>query len=415
MCLIRSKRSKADSKGGLPLLNPDKKPEPGGMKRLRDESSGDMGLSPKTDKKLALDADAAPKEWRPRLKRSNSVDQLGKPLSIADRKTASTALKKADMKDFAVVAVYSREAFENFGKKWKLKMEPDTLDLATPDSKNGVTDIEVRQMLGRQSKTLLGTDFQAQPRALLENKASPHVIAVIEGKQELPSFSIKAKAGDKVVDVVYTRTDYFQGENALGHKDNKQSMSFYVREDMRDVYNISKEKVMHGDEEITTAGVNFKTENGIKYRTLVVHIPNEFLGNKTMEDETHSKFQKYAADKRVQEKVVVTSYLGDTNFKSPMSTYSSPSMGGHLSSGGTLNPRSSSAKKPTHFMQDVPLSAGEKGHSLLQPSTLNYVFISPDADNREATDHPSIMQYVALDSELKGRSASGPLRFLDFE
>ena len=415
MCLTPSKRSKADSKGGLPLLNPDKKPEPGGMKRARDESSGDMGLSPKSDKKLALSSDAAPKEWRPRLKRSNSVDQFGKPLSIADRKTASTALKKADMKDFAVVAVYSREAFENFGKKWKLKMQPDTLDLATPESRKGVSDDEVRKMLGRQSKTLLGTDFQAQPRALLENKASPHVIAVVEGKEELPSFSIKAKAGDKEVSFAYTRVDYFQGENALGHKDNKQSMSFYVREDVRDVYNISKETVKHGAEEITTAGVNFETENGTKYRTLVVHIPNEFLGSKALEDETHDKFRDYATAQRQKEKVVVTSYLGDTNFKSPMGTYSSPSMGGHLSTGGTLNPRSSGAKKPTHFMQDVPLSAGEKGHSLLQPSTLNYVFINTDADNREATDHPSIMQYVALDSELKGRSASGPLRLLDFE
>jgi len=415
MCLTGKKRPKAEG-DGLGLLTAGKEPTPGGMKRLRDEDAGSMGLSPPSGKKLIADPDAAPKEFKPRLKRSNSVDRTGAKLSIADRHTGSTKLKKEDMKDFSVVAVFSREAFENFGKKWKAKMSPDTLDLATPDSRKGVSDDEARKMLGLQSKTLLGPDFKAQAQSLLENKASPHVIAVIEGKKELSSFSLKAKAGDKEVDVLYTLVSYMEGQNSQGSVDKKQSMSFYVRDDMRDVYDISKETVSHGSKKITSAGVNFETKEGTRYRTLLVHIPNEFIGSNSIEEATHSAFSGYAADQLKKEKpVVVTSYFGDTNYSSSMREYSAASMGGHLSSGGTLNPRGSGAKKPTNFMQSIALSEGKSGHSLLQPSTLNYVFITPDADNREATDHPSIMQYVALDSELKGRPVDSPLKLLDFE
>jgi len=415
MCLTGKKRPKTKS-GDLGLMDPDKEPIPGGMKRLRDGDSGDMGISPSSDKKTKLEEGTTLKKPEPRLRRSNSVDRTGSKLSISDRHTSNTKLKKGDMKDFSVMAVFSREAFENFGKKWKAKMNTETLELATPSSRKGVSDVEMKKILDLQAKTLLGTDFKAQVGALLDNKTSPHVIGVIEGKEELASFSIKAKAEDKEVDVTYTRVGYIQGENAKHHSDYKQSMSLYVRDDMRDVYNISKETVSHGAKSINSLGVNYATKDGTKYQTLIVHIPNEFIGNKGKEEATHQAFADYAEQQRLKTKpVIVTSYFGDTNYSSSIRDYSSPSMGGHLKDGSTLNPRSSGANKETHFMQSVPLNEGASSHSLLQPSTLNYVFINPDEDNREATDHPSIMQYVALNNELEGRPDKGALKFLDFE
>ena len=147
------------------------------------------------------------------------------------------------------------------------------------------------------------------------------------------------------------------------------------------------------------------TKDGIRYQSLAVHIPNQFIGSKSKEIDTHRAFQGYAEKQSTKdEPLVVVSYFGDTNFSTPIKRFSSPSMGGHSSTGQTLNPQSSSSKKETHFMQSIPLSDGHKNHSVLQPSTLNYVFINPDSDNREAVDHPSFIQYVAHNSELVGKS-----------
>lgn len=353
---------------------------------------------------------------KPRLKRSNSIGPDGNRLPISDRLTANTGLKKESMKDYSVMAVFSREAYENFAKKWKTKMKADTLSLATAKSRKGVSSTDVKKMLSLQSKTVLGTDFQAQVQALLENKTNPHVIAVIEGKQEMPSLSIKAKVDMKDVDVPYTRVKYVQGRNARGSSDNKQSMSVYVRDDMMKVYSVSEEAITHLKKKIKAVGINYATEDGTKYRSLLVHIPNEFIGTARTNSSTHKSFVNYAAEQeKSSSPVVVTSYFGDTNYSSPMDKYSSPSMGGYLPDGGALHPQSSGAQKETHFMQSIPLSDGKSKHSVLQPSTLNYVFTNPDDANREAMDHPSVMQYVAHDSELAGRTDNKLLSPLEYE
>src|SRR6202012_3710796 len=108
---------------------------------------------------------------------------------------------------------------ENFGRNWKKKMFGDTESLATNSSRKGRTSKAIRSRLSLQKKNRLGTDFQKQVQALLENKASPHVIAVIEGKDEKASFSLKSSVGDESIDVSYTRINYVQGTNAKGSKD----------------------------------------------------------------------------------------------------------------------------------------------------------------------------------------------------
>ncbi|WP_316821924.1 hypothetical protein [Pedobacter gandavensis] len=352
----------------------------------------------------------------PRLTRSNSIDRQGLPLAISERNTSSTALSRTEMKDFSVIAVFSREAFENFGIKWKDRMNDEPSELATMSSKKEISDEDATKLLSLQSRTDLGTDFQAQVQALLENKTSPHVIAVIEGKEEMSSLSVKTKVGDDLIDVPYTHITYIQGKNTKGSNDNKQSMSVYVRDDMTSVYSFSKEKIIHdGGKEINAVGVNYATSDGLKYRSLVVHIPNEFIKTGVDRSKTHASFQNYARNERDNSSpVIVTSYFGDTNYASEMEPYSSPSMGGHSSNGRTLSPQSSGAQNETHFMQSVPLNEGRLDHSVLQPSALNYVFINPNAASREATDHPSIMQYVAHAGELVGKVDTDALRPLEY-
>ncbi len=345
---------------------------------------------------------------KPRLQRSNSQNQLGQGLSIADRKTSHTALKKVDVKDYSVIAAFSREAFINFGKKWKTTMRGGSMSQVTKSSRRRVDPAEAAKLLSLQSKAVVGTDFEAQVQGLLESKTIPHVVAVIEGKQEARNFSLKVKVDDQSIDALYSRVMYSQGTNAEGSKDNKQSMSVYVREDMKEVYTVTEEKIEHGNGKlIHSLGVNYQTEDGTAYRTLLVHIPNEFVGTSLKNADTHKAFEKYARNLGLAKSpVVVTTYFGDTNYATPMREFSVASMGGIASTGYTLNPQGSAAQKETNFMQSVSLGKDRGKHSVLQPSTLNYVFITPDSTNREVTDHPSIMQYVAHDSLLNGQKNS---------
>lgn len=355
--------------------------------------------------------------------RSNSVDRNGLQLRNVGRKKAraeDTALAPADMKDFSSIAVYSREAFENFGKTWRTRMNSDSLERATKLSRKGVSPEDISTALGRQSRSDISTGFNDQVQALLENKIIPHVIAVIEGKEEQSSLTLGARLEDKPINLSYTRAGYFQGLSTTGSNDNKQSMSIYVRDDMKNVYSFTKELVAHSEDVITSVGVNYSTTDGTKYRSLIVHIPNKFIGSTAKELATHQAFEQYAKDApKVTPGVVVTGYLGDTNFKNPMFKDTVPSMGGHLPNGNTLSPQSSGAKHDTNFMQSIPVGNDQNGHSVLQPATLNSVFLSTDNLNREATDHPSMMHITAHQDEISGRDQNAnpdyymPIKVLD--
>ncbi|MBV8390835.1 MAG: hypothetical protein JO080_13615 [Mucilaginibacter sp.] len=343
-----------------------------------------------------------------KLTRSNSVDRLDKPLEHDKRKRAreeDIKLGTGAMKDFSVIGVFSREAFENFGKAWKTVMSSDSLQRPTKVSKMDAKPTEISDRLGRLSSSTITTGFEDQVQALFENRTVPHVIAVIEGKKEQASFSLKTRVEDKPVGLSYTRTTFSQGLNAKGSIDDKQSMSFYVRDDMKAAYSFSEVSVEHGDEVIRSVAIDYKTQDGNMYRSLVVHIPNQFVGTGAKESTTHQAFEGYAKATAIQKNpVVVTGYLGDTNFQRPYFKDSVPSMGGHLSSGDALNPRGSGAQsKDTHFMQHVPVGEDQGGHSVMQPATLNYLFLKPDDVNREATDHPSMIAITAHGSEISGR------------
>jgi len=342
-----------------------------------------------------------------RLTRSSSVDRFDAPLDHAKRKRAreeDVKLTTGAMKDFSVIGVFSREAFENFGKAWKAVMSSDALGRPTKASKRSAKPTELSDRLGRLSSSTVTTGFEDQVQALFENRTVPHVIAVIEGKKEQASFSLKTRVEDKPVGLSYTRMTFSQGLNAKGSIDDKQSMSFYVRDDLKSAYSFSEVSVKHGDEAIRSVAIDYKTKDGKMYRSLVVHIPNQFVGTEAKESTTHQAFEAYAKSAATQKNpVVVTSYLGDTNFQRPYFKDSVPSMAGHLSNGDTLNPRSSGAKKDTHFMQVVTLGEDQSGHGVMQPATSNYVFLKSDDVNREATDHPSMIAITAHASEISGR------------
>lgn len=356
--------------------------------------------------------DARPDRKIVRRVRSNSRNRFKKPLSIVERHSSNTKFDRSKVQDVSLVAVFSREGFENFGRKWKELMDQVTPKMATNSSRKGFTEQEISPSLSLQNRTRPDSKFENQMRALMEGKSIPHVIAVIEGKKEQSDFSLRPKVDDKILDVLYTQKRYEQGTNNAGSLDNKQSTIIYVRKDVEDVYSFTSETIRRGHDSIKAVAINYATEDGTEYQSLVVHIPNKFIGTKAKETVTHEAFQTYA--KNMKGKKVVTGYLGDTNYSSPVTKYSSPSMGGHLSDGSTLNPQSSGAKVETHFMQSVPLSDDHDKHCVLQPSTLNYVFLTPDDDNPESTDHPSFMHYTLHDSLLKGRQ-NGELSPLDFE
>jgi hypothetical protein len=345
--------------------------------------------------------------------RSSSVDRSNTAMRDSARNPANggfATLEPEDLKDFSRIGVYSREAFENFGKKWRAQnyLAPND-NRATKKSKLGADPSEVEDRLGRLSSSEVTSGIDGQINALFEDRMIPHVIAVIEGKEEQTKLSINATVQDEAVELGYTKVIFSQGLTSTGSNDAKQNISIYVRNDMTAAYRASEINVPHGSDKIPCIGIDYSTADGTNYRSLVVHIPNKFVGSDKKDAATYKAFEDYAQGEAnrwaggARPPVVVTGFLGDTNFKKQYGDNTSPSMGGHLSSGETLNPQSSGAKNETHFMQSVPLKGADDGHVVLQPATLNYVFLPTDAQNREATDHPSIMSFTAHNSEIVGR------------
>ncbi|OQP39951.1 hypothetical protein A4H97_17185 [Niastella yeongjuensis] len=357
--------------------------------------------------------------------RTNSVNDLGSLLKHSERNLANaehTAMAVDDREYFSVIGVFSREASRNFGKAWQSQMLTGPPgQRMTGNSMADVSDKDIAAMDSRQSRTEVSTDFEEQIQALFKNKTVPHVIAVIEGKEEQNSFTFKTEVPmkdgkkekksslasktekeTKSIELGYKKMDFFQGYTGGGTKDHKQNMTYYVRRDLEKAYSVSEVKVDRNDEYITCAAVDYKTEDGKRYRSLIVHIPNKFIKTTGEVEKTNAAFVNYAKTV-AKTNITVTNYLGDTNFKSPFFDKSVPSVGGHLKKGETLNPQSSGAQSETNFMQSVSLGKGEEGYSVLQPSVANYIFLKTDSDNKEATDHPSTINYVAHKSPIANR------------
>lgn len=344
-----------------------------------------------------------------RLVRSSSVDREGGSLRHGARAPAqetAARLGEAEMADFSVVAVYSREAFENFGRAWRARMSANLEERATRSSRQGRAPEEIRAQVGRLSGGAASADVGEQLQKLLENRSVPHVIAVLEGSESASAVSLQARVGDRNVPLGYTRVRFEQGATSGGLKDDKQSATFYVRDDLKSAYAFTPTSVAREGGAIPAVGVDYRTADGTRYRSLVVHIPNRFAGTKDLEDTTHAAFQHYADEARAQAApVIITGYQGDTNFRTARGQNTTPSIGGHLPDGSSLRPQASSAQGETHFMQSVPLDGkGPVKHEVLQPATLNYVFPTPDAQNRATTDHPSMVSFTAHTSEIVGRN-----------
>lgn len=345
------------------------------------------------------------------LVRSNSSGNLSAKNPNASRHSANPAdnkLTQENTTDVSVIGVFSREASLRFGKEWKNRMLNDSTNHATKLSKDKVNVADRETLLSRQSRMEVSTDFEKQVNTLFDKKMIPHVIVVIEGAQEASTLSLRKNIADDDIGLGYSRTDYIQGSQKGGKNDDRQSMSIYVRDDMKNVYSFTQEEIpREKGGSIKAVGINYKTADGTNYRSLAVHIPNDYAKREPEYIETIKAFKTYA-DAATLKGVTVTGYLGDTNYRSPVYDNTVPSLGGRTAEGNTLNPQSSSDKNSdTNFMQHVPLGGSNEKHKVLQPSTLNYIFPVQEGENNTATDHPSMIAYTAHAVELFGRTPDG--------
>lgn len=68
-----------------------------------------------------------------------------------------------------------------------------------------------------------------------------------------------------------------------------------------------------------------------------------------------------------------------------------------------------------HSIETILLSENHSMHSVLQPSSLNDVFVNTVSVKKEATDYPSLVQYVHYDIQLTGISITRSLNSLNFD
>ncbi len=337
----------------------------------------------------------------PKRHRSNSVDKFNNPLENSKRYESKQKKQRIEeATDHSKIAVFSRESKSSFAKKFWLKIDKSEEKRVTKSSLGDADTI--KKFVGRQP-LFQSDNFETQVEHLFKDKNHPHVIAVIEGKEEEAN-SIEIEEG-----VRYTKVLFKKGVDINNHIDDRQSMNIYVRDDMKDAYKIENETVMHDGKQISVVRVDYETLDKKIYRSLVVHIPNEFLGSDTKEKAMNSSFETYAKKVKKEQGITVTCYLGDTNYKGPMFENSVASMGGHLSSGKTLSPQCSSAQTDTNFMQSIPLGDDSTEYEVKQPSTLNYVKTDIGASTI-GTDHPSIMTYTSHTSPISGRKPKAPVK-----
>lgn len=345
--------------------------------------------------------------------RSNSVNRDKGDLKNNLRNPANPnhdLLKAEDMKDFSVIAVYSREASRNFAKTWEQlinRTQSDSSELFGITTEQQHDSPENAIFLIQKLKfTRQSTDLEIQIKALLENRMIPHIIAVIEGPAGPDKINIEYDLESQKVTLPYVQRHFFKGADINGRPDAKQNMTFYARKDMCDAYAFVNVEIKCDENEIIKCtAIDYKAESDTLFRSLVVHIPNKFTSTKADVAATYKAFVNYAQIMAKESKpIVVTGFLGDTNFADAYFKNSVPSIGGHLSDGNTLNPQSSGAKRATNFMQSIPVIEKPSCHCVLQPATTNYVTIASDEENKVATDHPSLIHFTAHNSVIVGRN-----------
>ncbi|MFJ1267987.1 hypothetical protein ACD661_05405 [Legionella lytica] len=322
------------------------------------------------------------------------------------------------------IAVFSQEASRHFSRRyWEVGIRYQSYDGSTREDLEQSARDTLASHVGCYKNVTSYAD--ALPK-LFENREIPHVIAVVEGRRDnlpaqfaLTSYqrpasaasasasSASAAAGASpaaasaapsvATDVATYKigTFYIQGTNRVGSIDHKQNMHFYVREDMIKAVTLVEAEI---NSNFTVGEIQFETERG-KYSVYVPHIPNAIAKNSTT---AHGLLEAHAE----KSGRIVVGYIGDTNYKSMMQEHSSPSTGG-LQGTVSLVPASSGASKFSFFMQAVTFGPDEDySFRMQQPTTLNHVELQLGANDKTATDHPSIQTIIILDSYIKNRDYS---------
>lgn len=348
----------------------------------------------------------------PEIIRGNLPEKTNSP--HFDRKGVASPIKSSDRnhqdnkkyvayqwKDSFIIGLFSLEASATHAKKFHGKLK-DKTTLFNHTVKGNISE-EIKEEF---SKNVAYTDEKSIENALIalfKAKWPPHVIPVIEGNRNSFNENVTIPNNDGEKHVYKLHSFYIQGKNALDYSDDKQSMHFYVREDMKDVMLI-QETVIQIDptKNFKVAEIIFETESDKKYSVLIPHIPNDFVKNQKDCDNVHTAFKTYA-ENELKKNIIVTGYIGDTNYKKAIKAHSEPSFGGNVEGNDDnhyIVPTSSSAAKHTYFMQAIALNETINSFAMQQPSTLNLVNINNTTEN---TDHPSIQTKILLDSTIKGR------------
>ncbi len=346
--------------------------------------------------------------------RSNSEDSSGELLLDENRDAVdvgassssfSTSMSPHNAEYTSCIAVFSRESSENFARGYGAKILADDHNRVIPSSRSAISDAEVDKKLSLCPTSIVNGGLEDQVQALFLDKTLPHIIAVIEGAEDPGSLiNIAVNFGVGQITLPYEKLPFMQGTNAALRDDNKQSITLYRRIDLAKAYEVGEVTVPHGAESIKCAGVRYRVGKEI-FETLIVHMPNKFVGSDDLDIATIKSFKNYAMLAALgKPAITVTSFIGDTNFKKQRQENSALGIGGKTSDGGSINPQCSSSSSPTHFMQAISLGFG-KSHVVLKPSQLNNVLL-PAGKKKIAIDHPSFMHRTGHRGRIEDREPS---------
>lgn len=317
-----------------------------------------------------------------------------------ERQVLTSGCPSSSWKDYAIVAVFSREASINFGRTWRQQHSASSSNntipasIIAPSSVGNDSESDMRARVETLQREDVGTDLGLQLTALLDNKTLPHVIVLIEG--EAPGGSVtmnKLTSSRAWVRVVYHPIASHQGKDSRGVNDAKQNFHVMVREDMQGVYTAQAETI----HDMHTMSIKYSTQDGKKYVMWAVHIPSRLYGSAAKNQRVTTSFKD--KKKEIENSLIATCYFGDTNFNKVVLGGATPTLGGILPSNRALTAQGSSAKTEKNFMQVVGLGDSDS-YAVLRPSALNYIFLDTDANVTMATDHPSFLHYIAHTSRL---------------
>ncbi|MEP1327709.1 hypothetical protein [Pseudophaeobacter sp.] len=347
--------------------------------------------------------------------------KIDNPLLLENRRSVGTRTDHA-IHDQSKVAIISFEASHNFAGGFARRQENAIIGKSKSGSISAIEAAREEEftndvLSARRTIDTKGAEMDVSRRIefALKGKELPHVIAVIEG--EFIEEELDLEIGDvstsrekcestfrQARSVKFKRVFKRQGKTKIGTGDAKQNITMFVREGMSNFYNFENADVkpVKGGGSISTPGVaiNFETENGNKYQHIITHLPNDLR-----------KSPKFAIPAMVAHagtlgKRTLVAVSGDLNFHNEFQPGSAPSVGGVLQHDlkkrqFTLSPASSSAKRDTNFIQSIPIAQGTS-HTFFQPAALPQVLDSKKSvgSSKIASDHPSIMTFVAFDSPL---------------